>query len=193
MLAATACGSAEPGAGNPAPSTEVSGPISGGIRIPPPSPQFDSDSIVGFKNVPAGSVVETTFLVGPLVVPEKYSASLTTEFVSDANDTVILRYSDPKTFGTFWLSESALPDPDYSQADIVTLSQICTDCTEKGLVPVSPTIDGALLAGPPATSITWLQNGNRFRVIGPDDTFSVKTATAVAMSVAEAAQSQSGQ
>jgi hypothetical protein len=54
-------------------------------------------------------------------------------------------------------------------------------------VQVAPGISGALLAGPEGpTSVTWLQNGLHFVVIGPPGSFSSKLAIAVARATAAA-------
>jgi hypothetical protein len=98
---------------------------------------------------------------------------------------VIAQYPSSSPFGTFWIQQDNPPDVD--QSFIESVAANCISCDDHRLVQVAPGIEGALLAGPYGpTSVTWLENGLLFVVIGPQETFSSKLAIAIARATAAA-------
>jgi len=98
---------------------------------------------------------------------------------------VFLRYDENSPVGPFWLWEERREDP-FTSAEIIAMSNSCTECTSSGAVSISEQIEGGLMAGSPATTIYWFEDGINFKVTGPDDTFTPDDALAVARETATA-------
>ena len=184
-LLLSACGQAgTEAATSTQPATTTITDVAGGESVDFTHPDFApalkvaADSIPSASQLPFAAVFPTATAGTPATVwatnADRYPAGLA--FIGASWDT-----NSP--VGAFFLNEALQPGYN-AQSDINKLAHSCTDCTENKLVAVTPAIQGALLAGAPVTSITWIQGDYLLELMGPADTFTIDHAQKVASEIA---------
>jgi hypothetical protein len=168
------------------PSTTVTPPVPPAAAEP-----FDwsAASINGMTTVASGQTPSPAALPFPAAVPNS-AGTPSYVFVSDpahwpsGESAVLLQYDGSSPYGVLRVTEEKMPPGLVDQSFIQQLASTCQDCTDNRLVSVTPTIQGALMAGQPATSVTFLVGPYKVVVIGPADTFTTDDAVTVAGQVA---------
>ncbi len=150
---------------------------------------WSASHVDGMKTVAVDKRPSPATLPFPAAVPAD-AGTPSYVFVSDPahspadQPVVTLQYGQSSPFGVLRVVEEKGPPGVVDQSFIRELSSVCTDCTDNRPVAVTPAIQGALMAGPPATSVTFLVGRYQVVVIGPAATFGTDHAVAVASEVA---------
>lgn len=97
---------------------------------------------------------------------------------------VVIQYDRSSPLGVLRVFEEKMPSGVVHQSFIKELGSVCKDCTDNRVLAVTPGIQGALMAGPPATSVTFLVGPYKVVVMGPAATLTTAHAVAVAGEVA---------
>jgi hypothetical protein len=156
----------------------------------PDSVDFSKPDFSPAVQVATDSIPPSSSLPFPAAFP-KVSGTPATVWASDAKTypkgqaLVGVSYDTSSPQGAYFVFEALeqpVPNP---ESAIRQIAASCTDCTVHKVVPVTAGVDGALLAGPPITGITWIQGAFQLQVMGPADTFSIADAEAVATDLAE--------
>jgi hypothetical protein len=146
-----------------------------------PAIQVATDSIPASSRLPFPAAFPTNTAGTPATVWASSPANY-----PQGEAMVAASWDSRSQVGPFFLFEYLQQPGQMTESDIQALGANCSDCTENGIITVAAGIDGALLAGPPTNSITWLQGNYELEVMGPADTFSVTDAKTAAAEIAKA-------